>query len=195
MKLSIIIPYYETIELTEALLNNLNSQINDNNDVEIIVIDDGCNELKLDKYKNKNFKIIHNETNQGSGRSRNIGIQNSQGQYIGFIDCDDMVSNDYIKELIWGIDNRPADIIVLDWQDMTSGNIMKRPQNFAPWRAIYKKDFFPTFIEDLKYGMEDIYTTAYINNTPHTETYLDKVLYYYNSNRIGSLMWKKKRGL
>lgn len=67
-KLSIIIPYYKTYELTTILLDNLCSQLNDR--TEVILIDDGCQELRLDKYP---ITIIHLEQNRGLSYARNKG--------------------------------------------------------------------------------------------------------------------------
>ena len=55
IKLSIIIPYYKTLELTKKLLEHLIPQLNQ---TEIILIDDGCHEEQLDIYKDK-INIIH----------------------------------------------------------------------------------------------------------------------------------------
>lgn len=94
-KLSIIIPYYKTLILTNQLLNKLYKQKTE--EVEIILIDDSQDgqtfERKVDKY-------IYNEINIGGAGSRNIGIVNATGDYITFIDCDDMITDDYIKTIL-----------------------------------------------------------------------------------------------
>ena len=93
MRLSIITPYYNTLEYTKKLAEMLEPQLTD--DIEWIIIDDGCNEKELDKLK---AKVIHLEKNSGgASRPRNIGLDNACGEYIAFIDSDDMVSNDYIE--------------------------------------------------------------------------------------------------
>ena len=63
MQISIITPYYKTLKETQALAKILEPQIDD--DIEWIIIDDGCNEYELDKLK---AKVIHLENN--SGRSK-----------------------------------------------------------------------------------------------------------------------------
>ena len=189
MKLSIIIPYFECYELTEKLVEVLEPQLN--KETELIIIDDGCNELRLNKFK---AKVIHFEENKGVAVARNTGIKQAKGDYIAFIDNDDMISNDYVAEILKFTENNP-EIIIIDWQDMTSNVIHKRPENFAPWRAVYRKDIIPDFLEDKKYGMEDIWFTGEIQKRTINKAYIDKVLYYYNSNREGSLMWKKVRNL
>lgn len=185
MILSIIIPYFETYELTNQLLKQLEVQANNN--VEVIVIDDGCNESRLDKFKFA--KVIH-QKNTGVAKARNRGIKEAKGKYIAFIDCDDMISNDYIDTLLKATE-RNDDVIVFDWQELNSKKIWHRPHNWAPWRAIYKKDFMPVFRTDRDYGEEDVDFTQEIDSKEHTESYIDKILYYYNENRQGSLYWKK----
>ena len=96
VKLSIIIPYFETFELTDKLMRELLTQTYMLDDeVEIILIDDGCNEKKLDAFNNEHIKVIHQD-NIGVAKTRNEGIDLAQGKYIAFIDCDDMITMNYI---------------------------------------------------------------------------------------------------
>jgi hypothetical protein len=53
IKLSIIIPYYDTYNYTIKLLRELQIQLTD--EVEVILVDDGCNETRFDQFKE--FKI------------------------------------------------------------------------------------------------------------------------------------------
>ena len=89
VKLSIVIPYYKTYDLTVKLLDELIKQLTD--EVEVFLVDDGCHEDRLDKY-NKNINIIHLEENQGNSHAINTGIKKSIGKYIGIIDSDDCVT-------------------------------------------------------------------------------------------------------
>lgn len=65
LKLSIIIPYYNTYDLTIKLIRELEIQKTD--EVEIILIDDGCHESRFDNYDFIN--VIHNKINLGATRS------------------------------------------------------------------------------------------------------------------------------
>ena len=190
VKLSIIIPYFETYELTRKLLNSLLIQITD--DVEIILLDDGCNEFRFDSFRlaNDNIKIIHKQ-NEGVAKTRNKGIELAEGKYVAFIDCDDMVMPNYIETLLDAIDKYDTDIINFNWYDLTECVENKRPTNPAPWKNIYKKETMMKFREDMSYGSEDEPYQEEINSGKFTITYLDKLLYIYNSNREGSLFWKK----
>jgi glycosyltransferase involved in cell wall biosynthesis len=60
--LSIIIPYYNTYNYTIKLLKELSIQYVD--DIEVILIDDGCNETRFDEFNQ--FTIIHLDKNYGA---------------------------------------------------------------------------------------------------------------------------------
>lgn len=188
VKLSIIIPYYKTYELTKSLLRNLS--INQTEEVEIILIDDGCNEKRFDRFGN--VTVIHKE-NEGVSKARNAGIEIAHGKYIAFIDSDDMVMPNYIDTLINLINTRDEDIIYFNWIDINKNDLIRFPRNPAVWKAIYKKEILPRFDETLK-SREDYFFNEELEKNNHTIYYYDKVLYIYNSNRENSLSWKDRRG-
>ena len=194
IKLSIIIPYYETYELTKKLLDSLIPQCN--NKVEIILIDDGCNEERLDEYKIfncfDNLKLIHQE-NGGVSIARNIGLNLAKGKYIAFIDSDDMIMSNYINTLLELINNHEEDIIYFNWLDINTNEVIRHPSNPAVWKAIYKKEILPQFDETLK-AKEDYFFNQELDKQKHTKYYYDKVLYIYNSGRENSLTQKNLRG-
>jgi len=190
VKLSLVIPYYNAYEFTEKLLETLIPQLTE--EVEVYLIDDGCNETRLDKHKEIN--IIHLKENKGPGYASNTGIEKSKGEYIGFIDSDDMISNDYIEELIKAIDNHKEEVIFMDWEDIANGYIVRRPSNYAPWKAIYKREICPMFPNEWMYHY-DVPFFDKLNKMQYSRHYVDKVLYYYNSQRPGNLTERKENEL
>lgn len=190
VKLSIVIPYYKCYDYTKKLLDTLVPQLTD--ETEIILVDDGCNETRLDEFKDK-IDIIHLEQNGGAGHSYNTGIDKATGDYIGFIDADDMVSTDYIETLLWCINDNPTDVIYMDWQDTYTGDIITRPDNYAPWKAIYKRNIIPRFCEANKYH-PDVAFYDELKEKGFNRSYTDKLLYYYNSKREGNLSDRNARG-
>lgn len=188
VKLGITIPYYKTYEYTTKLLDKLVPQLND--DVEVCLTDDGCDEKRLDVYKDK-IKIKHCKKNRGGAFATNEGIRNTNSKYVALIDSDDMVSDDYIETLLKAIDEYDEDVIIFDWQDMNTGEIMHRPQNYAPWKAIYKREIMPMFVEGWIYSYDVPFQEELAKKNPSVR-YLDKVLYYYNSNRPGNLTLTKQ---
>lgn len=192
MKLSIIIPYYETYELTRELIKSLLTQIEDF--VELILVDDGCFEDRLDIFANApNIKIIHQE-NGGVSKARNTGIKEAKGKYIAFVDSDDMVTMDYVSQLVRIIDNIKDDVIIFNWLDITNNIVVRKPGNPSVWKAIYRKDIIPLFDETLRVR-EDYFFNKELDNKKPSKYYLDRVLYLYNSGREGSLWWNETHKL
>ncbi|MBZ7949046.1 glycosyltransferase family 2 protein [Campylobacter molothri] len=91
-KISIILPTYNVEPYIERALQSCINQTF--KDIEIIVVDDCGNDKSIEiakDYANKDerIKIIHNEKNLGTFASRNIGVFNSNADYIMFLDPDD----------------------------------------------------------------------------------------------------------
>ncbi|MBO7735717.1 MAG: glycosyltransferase family 2 protein [Methanobrevibacter sp.] len=187
VKLSIVIPYYKTFDLTCNLLDALVPQLTE--DTELFLVDDGCNETGLDKYADK-INITHLEENKGSCVAMNYAIKRAEGEYIAIIDSDDMVTKDYVETLLNILKEHNEDVIFFDWQDMNTGFIVQRPHNYAPWKAIYKKTIMPLFREGWKYSY-DVPFQEDLAKTNYSRYYIDKVLYFYNSNRPGNLTLEK----
>ena len=190
MKLTIMIPYYNTYELTIKLLNELTIQKTD--DVQIILVDDGCNEKRFDKFSN-DMLIIHSAKNEGQSNSLNKALEYATGEYIGFIDSDDMITMDYMDVLLETLKTHNEDIIYFNWADFNENKIVRHPSNYALWKAIYKRDIFPRF-ENNRRKNNDVPVQDKLQAMNHTEYYIDRVLYIYNSNRVGSITWLIKNG-
>ena len=91
-KASVIVPYYKKKKYIKRSIESVLSQTYKN--FEIIIIYDDKDKSDLKYIKNlkkldKRIRIIVNSKNLGAGESRNIGIRNSQGKYICFLDADD----------------------------------------------------------------------------------------------------------
>lgn len=91
-KISVIIPFFDEINLLTRAINSVLHQTYKN--FEIIIINDNPDkkgeilEIKK-KFNNKLIKYIFNKRNIGAGLSRNKGIMVAKGKYIAFLDSDD----------------------------------------------------------------------------------------------------------
>ena len=98
--ISVIIPVYNGEKYLEECLDSILNQTYTN--LEIIIVNDGStdNSLKMcRKYqkKDKRIKIINTE-NYGVSHARNIGIKESKGEYLYFMDCDDLINKFCFEE-------------------------------------------------------------------------------------------------
>ena len=186
IKLSIIIPYYKTYKYTIKLLKELEIQYTE--DIEVILVDDGCNETKFDIFTK--FKIIHLDKNYGASYAWNRGLDIASGSYIAFIDSDDMISMDYIDTLLDAINNHTEDVIKFAWFDTVTMRLVQNPINRGIWKAIYKREICPRFNEKW-FSRTDVPFDISLRRIPHTEFYIDKLLYFYKSVREGSITWNR----
>ena len=92
--ISIIVPVYNAEEYLERCLDSIVNQTYQN--LEIILINDGSTDNSLEicnRYKNMDSRIIVvNQENFGVSYTKNVGLKYATGDYIGFVDSDDVVS-------------------------------------------------------------------------------------------------------
>lgn len=106
--LSIIIPVFNNTkkEIENCLKSILNGRY-DYTALEILIVDDGseasCAEF-LDNFTIDffNIKVFH-QKNKGVSHARNFGIKMAKGQYLSFVDADDMVTPNFVEDAIWMI--------------------------------------------------------------------------------------------
>ena len=100
---SIIIPVYNVEDYLEKCLDSMVHQTMDKSKMEVLLIDDGSSDGSpeiCDRYAKEYdiFKVFHNK-NGGVSTARNFGIDKAQGKYIMFIDSDDYLSHNSVKDI------------------------------------------------------------------------------------------------
>lgn len=192
MKLSIITPYYKTFEYTEKLAKSLEPQLSD--DVEWIIVDDGCNDTRLDNFK---AKVIHLTENSGNASvPRNIGLSHSKGDYIAFIDSDDNVKSNYVNKILEKI-NEGFDYCYISWESTNGFVIIIEDEppiwNNSVWKCVYRKEKIKdlTFNPNYNYG-EDLMFNKKLENG--SKTSIIEPIYIYTVLREGSLTELYKNG-
>ena len=112
-KLSIIIPAYNAEPYIEELIQRLKPQIRD--EIEVLVVDDGSNFPYLPPYEW--VRVIRQE-NKGLAGARNTGIENTDGEYMHFIDADDLVPEYYVDYILEILDQEHPDYVELSWKSI-----------------------------------------------------------------------------
>ena len=95
MRLSIIVPVYNAEKFLDACLLSLMNQGLSYEDYEIIIINDGSTDKSYDiaqKYVGlyDNIRLFSQE-NKGQSAARNVGLDNCRGDYVAFVDSDDLI--------------------------------------------------------------------------------------------------------
>ena len=202
-KLSIIVPVYNVEKYLPKCLESLIKQTL--KDIEIICVNDGSMDnslaiLKEFASKDSRIKIIDNQ-HQGVAKTRNTGIEQSTGEYIGFVDSDDYIDIDFFEKLYNSATKSNSDIAI--------ASILKHKNFFNIYNAKYTKEETAITIQDkiklcedkkhfFFYAWNKIYHSGFIkeNNIKFSEgqIYEDvmfaiKALYY--SNKIISVYGTK----
>jgi glycosyltransferase involved in cell wall biosynthesis len=133
-QISVIIPIYNCEKYIKECLSSLIKQTFKN--FEIICINDGSNDdtLKiLKKFEAKDERIIiFNQNNSGPGIARNIGMKKSKGEYLIFLDSDDIFKKTMLEELYIKIKENDSDVVICNSQ-----NFEKKKW----WKKFYEKNY------------------------------------------------------
>ncbi|MBX8817250.1 glycosyltransferase family 2 protein [Ochrobactrum sp. MR31] len=161
-KLSILIPAYNVEKYIQQCLNSVNSQITD--DCEVILYDDSSTDETLsliEKHpitKYKNFKLIKGDVNKGLSYARNTLKSMSSGDYIWFLDSDDIILNGAVNKILCTFNNHDVDMILfncLRWFELinTDGTpIGYEIKTYHKPSGYYSTDSSSIFCEILKNG-------------------------------------------
>lgn len=143
-KVSVIMPSYNASSYLEAAVHSLFGQ--SFTDWELLLVDDCSKDnspeiAKAFEKKDKRIRFIQKESNSGSADTRNTGIRNANGEYIAFLDSDDLWDSEFLSSM------------VAHMQKFNS------PFSFASYRIIDEEgtEFCePFLVADKKYSYRDI---------------------------------------
>lgn len=100
--ISIIIPVYNGERYIRRAIEGVLAQTF--TDWELILVDDGSRDASCaicDEYASERIRVVH-QKNGGVSAARNAGIELAQGEYIAFVDADDIIGEDYLTKLAQG---------------------------------------------------------------------------------------------
>ena len=129
--ISIVIPVYNVEQYIEKCLQSI---INQNyRDFEVILVNDGTKDQSIEIAKNCldcsdiNWRVVNKE-NGGLASARNAGLKESVGEYVTFIDSDDVITNDFLEVLI-GLLKEDCDFSFCDFRFVKSQEIQNDPND------------------------------------------------------------------
>ncbi|OFL81847.1 MULTISPECIES: glycosyltransferase [Fusobacterium] len=209
IKISVIIPVYNVEEYIEQCVESVVNQTL--KEIEIIIVNDGTldNSMKkIERFLSDKRIIVINKGNGGLSSARNAGLEIARGEYISFVDSDDFIEENMLKELYNGSER--ADIVfsnIVLFDELTKkkkkrknicdelakenkGYYFWRYMGTEVWNKIYKRAFLKKenikFVENILY--EDIPFGLYSLFLASKVKYINKYHYYYRVNRENSIM-------
>ena len=199
--LSIIIPAYNAEPYIEHLMNRLKPQITD--EVEVLVIDDGSSMPYIAPY---DWVTVHRlEKNMGVSVARNTGIELSRGEYIAFVDADDLVSADYISKVMEKIKTEQFDYCYLSWKTighdwnyevkLKSIDDKFPPFNLCVWNRVYKRTMIGTHRFNVRKRVaEDAEFIHDLKETGKKKAFIPEIIYEYRSDTPNSITKRFRKG-
>lgn len=172
-KVSLIIPVYNASSYIEDCIASLIAQTMD--DIEVLLIDDHGNDNSIQLAQayignhpsNKQFRYLATPHNMGPGAARNIGIEAAQGEYIGFVDSDDLVTPEYCEQLYIAAKEQDADLaychaqLVADTQTSPMNNPIIESGEFSGMKRNFFLTHYTTMMWTFLYRKELIMQHAF----------------------------------
>lgn len=207
--ISIIMPVYNNERQLEKCINSILCQTYKN--FELIIINDGSTDSGkeiIDNFaaKDSRIKPIHKE-NGGVSSARNTGLDNAHGNYITFVDADDLIAPEYLKTLL-GVSKQygssmtmcghsnvkspeeaemqmktPCDIVVTKPVSIQEYSSIVKYGSVYCWGILYSADAVSgiRFDQNLSYG-EDTMFFFDVFAKQQQFVYVNTALYYYIYN-------------
>lgn len=209
--ISVIMPCYNAEKYLEAAVRSfIDNTIS--RDCELIIVNDGSTDRSgeiikdlINTYKDYQIRCI-DIPNSGVSAARNTGIREVRGEYMAFMDADDLYGKYYLEVLLDGIRKYKADaclcLFATEEKQMTAGKVdaleikkrdlmdilLYRKKRIALWSILYRTDimhgcnvFFP---ENIKYGEDIGFIWDYVLNAARFA--LSEGRYYYYRPAAGS---------
>ena len=206
IRLSMIIPCYRVEKYLARCLDSVLAQTLEG--IELVCINDGSDDncLKILKEYRDRFPerfIIIDKENEGVWKARRDGIAAANGEYIGFIDPDDHIRNDFARKLYQAATEDDADVACCGFDriedetgraystEMTgfkysSFDIRRNPGlllevNAAIWNKIYRADVLKSMqdMQETPRAMDDLIFANLIYLNVHRITFVRESLVYY----------------
>ncbi len=218
LNVSIIIPCYNVEDLIKRCLNSIFAQTVETVSYEVICVDDKSTDrtleilLSYEKQNPENMIIIPLEENGKQGHARNVALDYAAGEYIMYVDADDVIADGILETLYQAAEKYQCDVAecayksfsdepdleirtvgeieLYDMEDALSRKkcILNHFLRTAPWGRLYRKELLE--LDDVFFPegitMEDTYFTELCMAHMHYYVYIPDTLYFYYINPDGT---------
>lgn len=175
IRISFVVPCYNVESYLQECLDSIFQCRLDENGYEIVCIDDcspdGSYEvLKKNQSAHSNLRIIRHTENKGLGGARNTGIHEAKGQYLWFVDSDDLVNSESISELLQNCIENELDILAFNYSEVDKdGNngvdrLVFRRTGIMKGISFVRSVFGESFVNHAGYVWRFIYKTEYLRD-------------------------------
>lgn len=205
MKLSIIIPVYNVAAFLPETLESIQNQTA--REFELILVDDGSTDGSgaiCDAFaqKDSRLRVIH-QKNAGVSAARNAGVAAATGDYIGFVDSDDIIEKDMFAVMLAWAEKEQADVVQCQHDRNNSLNGCSRSETtqtlegkafvrrifiknggdytnqVALWSKIYRRELFEGIVFPVGHTYEDEQETYKLCLKAKKIVEIPDVLYHY----------------
>lgn len=212
--ISIILPVYNVENYLRRSLDSIFCQ--DTSDCEILLINDGSKDLSLDilreyEREHSNVRVI-DKANEGVSETRNLGLEECNGEYFYFMDADDMLHPQLLSLLRYAITSSNPDIVVWDFVTFYSkpryaeitlhlnvekvgndskeafGNLMAKGSAVSLWNKAIRRSLIGEIVRldpTMTYG-EDMFFSWKSILLAKDIVYIHEPLYYYRQSGRGA---------
>lgn len=139
-KVSVVIPVFDSEAWLRECLDSVISQTL--RDIEVVCVDDGSADSSpeiLAEYAAKDLRIkVIRESNAGAGAARNAGMDAASGEWLSFLDSDDVFAPQMLSEMVVAGECSGADVVA--YTALKRGDMFHRWKGWA-WDKLFRRDF------------------------------------------------------
>ena len=153
---SIVVPVYNVEKYIKKCLDSIINQTYDN--LEIIIIDDCTPDgsgMIADEYSytDSRIKVVHKNKNKGLSEARHSGLKRSNGEYIMFVDSDDIILPNTVSRCIDSIISSDSDICAFSFENFTEDYELNNISKNKSSKAVKIKDPLDLYLFYNKYNI------------------------------------------
>ncbi len=214
-RVSLVLPVHA---VEEYLGDCLDSVLSQPGNIEVIAVDDaspdGCGKvLDARAERDPRLRVVHLAQNAGPGHARNVGLDRAAGDYVWFVDADDLLTDGAVAAIAARLDQDQPDLLLIDYEDLYPGGaavpspgrallrdtpggsltLAEWPQlihlTMTSWSKVIRREFLTGLVLPFPEGIhEDVPVTCAMLFRARRISALARVCYRYRQARPGSFM-------